>query len=187
MPRENKSKYAILGILSLGPMTGYEIRKTIEHSLANFWNESYGQIYPILRSLVAEGLATTEMEVQIGKPNRHIHTITESGRAELKRWLAKPVESEVGRVEILLKLFFGWQMSSQENLHKLEEFRDLQQHVLAKYAGIADWLRRDYSDHPGLPYWLMTLSYGQHVSRALLGWCDESLEKLKSFEESHSA
>ena len=44
---------ALLGMLSLGPMSGYEIRQPIEESIGNFWRESFGQIYPTLKRLVA--------------------------------------------------------------------------------------------------------------------------------------
>ena len=30
MAKENKSRYAVLGMLSLGPMSGYDIKKVIE-------------------------------------------------------------------------------------------------------------------------------------------------------------
>ncbi len=183
MARETKSKYAVLGILSMGPMSGYEIKKTIEGSLGNFWSESYGQIYPILKGLVSEGLATSSTEVQVGRPNRHVYTITAAGQEELRRWLSRPVEHEVGRVEILLKLFFGWQLPPEENRRKVEEYRQLHQQLLDKYETIEQWLQTEHADHQGLPYWLMTISYGQHVSRALLDWCDETLERLKSLED----
>jgi DNA-binding PadR family transcriptional regulator len=49
--REVKSKYAILGMLSIAPMSGYDIKKQVETSISNFWSESYGQIYPALRNL----------------------------------------------------------------------------------------------------------------------------------------
>ena len=187
MPRESKSKYAMLGILSLGPMSGYEIRKTIEASLSNFWSESYGQIYPILKGLVSEGLATSSTEVQVGRPNRHVYTITAAGQEELRRWLSRPVEHEVGRVEILLKLFFGWQLPAEENLRKVEEYRELQQRLLGRYEGIEQWLKTEHAGHPGLPYWLMTVGYGQHVSRTLLEWCDETIATLKSLEDGVAA
>lgn len=183
MSRENKSKYALLGVLSIGPMSGYEIKKTIETSLSNFWSESYGQIYPILRSLVSEGLATSYTHMQEGKPNRHVYTITEAGREELRSWLSRPIEHDVGRVEILLKLFFGSQLPASENVRKVEEFRELQQRLLAKYEGIEQWLRTSQAGHPAQPYWRMTVSYGQHVSRALTDWCDETLGSLKSLED----
>jgi DNA-binding PadR family transcriptional regulator len=178
MARENKSRYAVLGILTLGPMSGYEVRKTIEGSLSNFWSESYGQIYPILAALVEDGLATSETHVQSGRPNRTVYTITEAGRREMTRWLARPVEHSTGRIEILLKLFFGWQAPAEENRRKVEEYRDLHRGLLAKYEATEAWLRTAHAEHPGLPYWLMTLRYGQRNSRALLEWCEESMDAL---------
>ena len=58
MPRENKTKYAVLGLLAYAPLSGYDIRRIYAQSLGNFWSESYGHIYPILKRLKAEGLAT---------------------------------------------------------------------------------------------------------------------------------
>jgi DNA-binding PadR family transcriptional regulator len=183
MSRENKSKYAVLGVLSLGPMTGYDVKKTIEMSLGNFWSESYGQIYPILKDLVAEGLATVETEIPLVGANRRVYTITPTGRKELRRWLERPPEHNVARIEILLKLFFGWQVPPEESRKKVEEYRQLQQDLLTHYDGIEERLRAEQTDHPGLPYWLMTIGYGRHVTRALIDWCDESLATLESLED----
>jgi hypothetical protein len=36
--------------------SGYEIHKAIEDNFGSFWGESYGQIYPTLKRLAAEGL-----------------------------------------------------------------------------------------------------------------------------------
>jgi PadR family transcriptional regulator AphA len=152
MARENKSRYAVLGALSLRPMSGYDAKKTIEQSIGNFWSESYGQIYPILRGLVAEGLATSRVEKQPGKPDRRVYALTESGRGELRSWLSRPVEYEVGRVEILLKLFFGWQVPPADNARLVAEFRDVHRQLLEKYDDIEQWLRSAYAGEPGFPY-----------------------------------
>ena len=57
MPKENRSKYAILGMLDFMPMSGYDIRKFAAMSIAHFWKEDYGHIYPTLKVLHEEGLA----------------------------------------------------------------------------------------------------------------------------------
>ena len=80
MAKENKSKYAVLGVLSICPGSGYDIKKFMEQSTSNFWNESYGQIYPILKQLVEEGLAASHAEKQEGKPEKYIYTLTEQGK-----------------------------------------------------------------------------------------------------------
>src|SRR5260370_28739340 len=88
--RANTSRYAILGGLSLGPRSGYDVKKLIEASIAHFWSESYGQIYPILNRLAAEGLAARRREKQRGKPDRHVYSLTPRGREELQPWLRPP-------------------------------------------------------------------------------------------------
>src|SRR5579859_5397507 len=103
MAKENKSKYAVLGMVSISPISGYMLKKAFEQSVANFWNESYGQIYPILKQLNDEGLTTSQAEKQAGKPERYVYTITDKGREELRRWLTEPIEYSVERNELLLK------------------------------------------------------------------------------------
>lgn len=44
MPRENNSRYALLGLLTFGPSSGYDLGNLIDVSLKHFWNESWGQI-----------------------------------------------------------------------------------------------------------------------------------------------
>ncbi|XHR83078.1 MAG: PadR family transcriptional regulator [Gloeotrichia echinulata GP01] len=178
MSRENKSKYAILGILSFGSQSGYDIKKKIEANTSNFWNESYGQIYPILKRLVAEGLATQSVEAQVGKPDRHVYMLTDKGYKELQQWLTTPVDPQVDRIEILLKLFFGQQMTVGDNIRHLEQFRHQQQKLLQKYIALVEDVKMQDAESLNATYWLMTASYKLHVTQALIGWCDETLAKL---------
>jgi hypothetical protein len=76
-------------------------------------------------------------------------------------------------------LFLGWQVPVEESVRKVEEFRELQRGLLDRYEGIERWLNETEAEHPGLPYWLMTVGYGKHVSRALTAWCDETLAALR--------
>lgn len=55
---KNRSRYAILGALTIRPMSGYDIRQFFAKSVSHFWDESYGQIYPILKGLHSEGLVS---------------------------------------------------------------------------------------------------------------------------------
>jgi DNA-binding PadR family transcriptional regulator len=177
--KETKSKYAILGILSLGPISGYDIKKVFQRSVANFWNESYGQIYPLLRTLVAEGLATRSIEKQLGKPDRHIYGITGKGFEELQRWLIEPVKDQIGRIEIALKLFFGHQVEVADNIRQVEHFREMRERELKALIAIEERLKAEQANRPNLIYMLMTVSYGKHVTQALLQWCEETLSVLR--------
>ena len=182
--KETKSRYAILGMLSIRPMSGYDIKKGIEGSISNFWSESYGQIYPILKRLVSEDLVVKTVERQSGKPDRHVYELTPRGRAELRGWLGRPAVPKVQRNEFLLKLFFGEEVSVPTNLKHVQEFRELQFELLEKYRVLEQGIRSKYAGDPNSPYWLMTLHYGKEVSRALVKWCAQSELKLKRMGQS---
>ncbi len=176
--KETKSKYAVLGMLSICPMSGYDIKKRIEGSISNFWSESYGQIYPILKRLVSEQFVTKTVERHSGKPDRHVYALTEQGRKELQRWLTEGIVPKVERNELLLRLFFGEEVASTVSSEHVEKYKELQLQLLEKYRAIEKEIKAEYANDSNLPYWLMTLRYGQHVSQALLQWCDETLVAL---------
>jgi DNA-binding PadR family transcriptional regulator len=176
--KETKSKYAVLGMLSICPMSGYDIKKRIEGSISNFWSESYGQIYPILKRLVSEQFVTKTVERQSGKPDRHVYALTERGRKELQRWLTEGIVPKVERNELLLRLFFGEEAAVTVSIEHVEKYKELQLQLLEKYSAIEKEIKATYVNDSNLPYWLMTLRYGQHVSQALFHWCDETLVTL---------
>ena len=194
MSRENKSRYAVLGMLSYMPMSGYDLRKFIESSTSNFWSESYAQIYPMLKQLTKEGLTTFHAEKQEGRPERYIYELTERGWDELRSWLAEPVEhAQTERNELLLKLFFGGQMPVTHNLQHVQQFRLTLTQAMQRYEGIRTMLVTEHADKENVTYWSITLSYGIHVTRALIEWCDETIallnqvESLELFEERASS
>ncbi len=176
--KETKSRYAILGMLSICPMSGYDIKKRVEQSISNFWSESYGQIYPILKRLVDEDLVTKTVERQSGKPDRHVYELTDEGREELHRWLCEGYVPKVERNEFLLKLFFGEEVAVTTNLKHVENYREIQLQMLEKYKLIETEIKSKYAADPNSSYWLMTLEYGQYVSQALIKWCDKTFVKL---------
>jgi DNA-binding PadR family transcriptional regulator len=160
-------------------MSGYDIKKTIEGSISNFWRESYGQIYPILRRIEAEGLATCSRRASEGGRDRNVYSISEAGRADLRRWLSEPTPPPRLRNELLLKLFFGRQGDLAAHIGTLEAHRREQLEALERYSQIQAELEAEASGQPDLPFWLMTLRYGESDARARIGWCDETLSTLR--------
>lgn len=142
MAKENKSRCAIMGMLALGPTSGYQIKKLMEESTSSFWSESYGQIYPILKLLTEQGLATSHAEKQEGKPERNIYAPTDRGKEELVSWLGEPVGEPKERIEVLLKLFFGQLLPVPANIEQIQHFQDIQRGLLEKYQGIETFLRK---------------------------------------------
>ena len=172
------SRYALLGMLSIKPMSGYDIKKLIETSISNFWTESYGQIYPILKMLVAEKLVTRKTEKQSGKPDRHVYALTAAGRRVLREWLARAPTRKVARNELLLKLFFGEEIPVNASLAHITQFRQRQRELLERYAATEKEIRTKHKSNPNAPFWLITLAYGRRESEALLRWCDDATKIL---------
>jgi PadR family transcriptional regulator AphA len=182
----SRSRYAVLGLLTIEPMSGYDMKKMIETSVAHFWRESYGNIYPILNRLTTEGLVRRKTQRQTGKPDRHIYTLTARGKSEFLKWLSEPVAEEITRSELLLKLFFGRHLPTRAIAAHLEEFRDRQKHVLGVLRASKAMLNEHHRDHPDFPYWIMTLRRGELTAEARLKWAKESLKQISTEQPSRA-
>lgn len=182
MARENKSRYALLGLLSLHPMCSYDLKKLIERTTTHFWKEDIAQIYPMLKQLEAEGLAISTVERHEGRPERHIYALTDQGWEELRAWIAKPVAEQVKRNELLLKLFFASQMPVAVSVEHIQQYRATQQGVLDTFEQLKQSLQQQ-PPSKRMTYWLMTISYGIHHMHALIAWCDETLEQLAHLDD----
>ncbi len=181
--KKSKTKFAVLGILSYGPMSGYDIKKFYEQNVAGFWSESYGQIYPILKRLAEEGMATRSIQRQEGKPDRHIYALTVKGHEELQRWLVEPTGRQIGRHETLLKLIFGNQISIADNILQIQRFLDRQITELEEIQVLKKQLESQAVNNPNRPFWQLAFSYGEHVNRAYIAWAEEALATLREVDQ----
>ena len=178
MARGSKSKYAVLGILTIEPSSGYDLKKFTENNLSHFWSESYGNLYTLLKRLLEQKLVTKRTQRQKGKPDRIVYSITKKGQEEFEQWLAQPSEQESLRSELLLKLFFGHRLPRKRVVAQLLAYRGQQQGLDTALAGVERSLDEQRED-PNFPYWLMTLRRGRLVCQARLQWVDESLALLE--------
>ncbi len=100
-------RFALLGLLAVQPASGYDLKRAINRSTYFIWNATGPQIYNTLHALREDGYITSRSLPQQGKPDKHIHTITRSGRAALKEFIGEPIRAAVTRDEVLLRIFFG--------------------------------------------------------------------------------
>ncbi|MDH3495104.1 MAG: PadR family transcriptional regulator [Acidobacteriota bacterium] len=180
MGRRNKSKFAILGLLSTEPMSGYDIKRAAEASIGYFWQEGYSSIYPNLKKLLSEGLVSNKVEAQTPGPDRIVYSLTEKGWEELKAWLMLEPEPEPVRNELLLKLFFGEHLDAKHQIRYLEKARVANEIRLKSLQSIVARLKSELPDQSGLPYWLITLKFGIHTRTALDAWFEETINDLKT-------
>lgn len=97
-----------LGILTRGDTTGYEIKKLFENGRFNYFADaSFGSIYPALNRLTEEGLVRVREEVQTGRPDRKVYSITKQGRAALVDSLSRTLPEDRFRSPFLVAMMFA--------------------------------------------------------------------------------
>lgn len=183
MAKTNKTKYAILGVLNERPGSGYDVKKFCDN-IAYFWNENYSHIYPVLRQMEEEGLVTKTTEQSEGRPPRNIFSITPAGKEEFIKWLTLPVEPNILRAELLLKLLFSNNIPVENMIEKLEdkieEQKLIRKHLDNGEAEIKNLIKTERK----LKAWLSVIKWGKTINDATIAWCEETIQVLQEDEES---
>lgn len=189
MARSSQTHLAVLGALSVEPMTGYAVRAAITQTLGHFWSESFGQIYPTLTELTARG------EIRPTEPGRTSGSrfeLTDAGRSRLRELLAEPAAVSPPRNGLLLRLFLGGQLGSAHCRVLVQESADRASAMLAGYATIrteteaeiaAARAADDTAAAASAAYRLLTLSAGEYAAHAHLAWAAETLATLATLPE----
>lgn len=171
--RETAVTPVVLGLLSLGPRSGYDIKAAVDRSTRFFWAASYGQIYPELRRLERDGLVEGE-DAANGARGRRVYTLTDAGRRALEDWLHGRETMIEYRDESLLRLFFADTLPRAQALALLE----------ARKAGHERYLDvlRAIDARPGTdPDFVdLVLQWGIDFNEWGARWCTEQLERLRA-------
>lgn len=134
------TSFAILGLLSAGPMSTYEITWQMKRGLRNTWPRAETRCYQEPKNLVAHGLATAAAE-PTGRRRRTVYSITDRGRHELRHWLAAESAPPQFQSEALLRVTFadgGTKDALLETLRGLRQEGQAMQERLGEQA--ADYL-----------------------------------------------
>ncbi len=175
-------KYALLGFLNYQPMTGYELKKFVDTSVAHFWSGELSQIYSTLKQLEADGLAEVNVEVQTDRPNRKVYSITEDGRSEFLDWLAQPAEPEVVREPLLVKVFFGAWADRDDLLRVLRSKVDEVEELIASCEAGRSMIRA-FADKFGAQqdafFWELVTDSGVSHYAAELRWLNDTIARVE--------
>jgi DNA-binding PadR family transcriptional regulator len=165
------TEYAVLGLLTFGERSGYELDKLAGRSIGYFWRPAKSKIYAILPRLVERGFAESSTVVQTKRPDKQLYRITPEGQRALEAWLdsGEPVRG-VSRDGLLLKLFFGANGDPEALREQVlaRERRAVQQ--LAELEEIDRTIDRDEDFFPYL-----TLLHGLEDARSTIAWADQAL------------
>jgi PadR family transcriptional regulator AphA len=164
----------LLGMLSLGMNTGYDIKQLADKSTRHFWQISYGQIYPELRRLEEQGLVAGREEPSGGRA-RTVYALTAAGAEALRGWLRQTGELVFEqRCETMLKLFFSDAAEPELRAAHIRVFRQVTER---KLAGLLE-LQQVAETMPDGPR--LTLDFGVAQMQFMVDWCRRTEARLSA-------
>jgi len=180
-------RYALLGFLNLGPMTGYDLKKQLDRSTQNFWHAGLNQIYPTLKRMEDEGWITSAVEPQEARPDRVVYQMSETGRQEMLEWLAQPLaELPRGRHPGLLKLFFAGYLERDEALTQLHAQLELHREQLTAHEETRAMIAAVAAKEPRLEhaavFWELVRDLGERNERMYVDWLEGAIETVRELE-----
>lgn len=179
-------EHAILGFLYYIPLTGYDLKKAFDASVDHFWPADQSQIYRTLTRLEEHGWVEAKVIQQENRPPRHVYSLTQSGREELRRWLTTALPPEEVRVPWLLQVFFSGQLSNEEILANFERVAAQLRARLKHARGVSE-RSSAYMEAVASPrdsfLWMLTLDYRIKVMEAELAWIEETIQRLQRNEQ----
>jgi DNA-binding PadR family transcriptional regulator len=156
----------VLGLLSEGERSGYDLLKRAEGSVAHMWSPAKSQLYAVLPRLVDAGLARRRDVRQTGRPDKQVYRLTPAGRDAVRHWLETSTPKTWD--ELLLKVFFAKLCSRAGLRRQLEAYEERTREQLAVYEAI-----RPASRHGAL-----TLQYGLDEMPVRLAWLVQAKREL---------
>jgi PadR family transcriptional regulator AphA len=177
----------LLGYLSYGPMTGYQLKHEMDSATSHFWHAYHSQIYTTLRKLEDEGLVVSAVDERDDKLDRRMYTLTDAGKGELARWLQEPLMSlPLMKDDLLVRLFFSASRRAVDVLEELRVQRRLHQQRLDTYRQIhPEQQAAELAQEVGPAivrdgvFWNLTLEMGLAFEQMYIDWIDSAITRIE--------
>lgn len=167
-------RYAVLGLLSEHPGSGYDLLKSFRNSLANVWPATQSQLYGELGRLTDAGLVTVTAE---GARGRKEYDITGAGRTELQHWLVDVEPDGFRRNDLLLRVFFLGALTPKEAQAYLQERSEI---MAERHSELSDLQQHwPYGDEENVAYFgKLVLEWGVRFTRMQQEWAQWAAKEI---------
>jgi DNA-binding PadR family transcriptional regulator len=170
------SSFALLGLLSQSPASGYELAQRIEGPIAYFWPMSKSNVYGELTRLESLALISGTEVSQVKLPNKRVFHLTEAGLEALDGWLQEAsFIKERTKNSLLVKLLFADRLTPEQVAALIDE-------ALLKAEGERAELGAKVDQLEAVPaaFWARaTALYGRFHAEATVAWAEEMARVLK--------
>jgi PadR family transcriptional regulator AphA len=174
--------HAILGFLEYSPLTGYDLKKYFDQSIAHFWSATKSHIYQALEKLEQDGYVVSQLIPQEGRPNRKQYRITEAGHVELHKWLISPLPFTHVRDGWLIQVFFSQFSTNDEIAALLEDRMRTMRERLEEYKTSTQAAVDQNAERVGVvrarQLWQITLDHGIDYYEFELAWFERILKRV---------
>ena len=168
-------RYAILGLLSAEPMSGYDLAKWMDRGLGNIWSAHASQIYPELARMVEAGVIV-EVPGDTGPRRRRVYGISDHGADDLREWLATATLDPGGRNEALLRSVLLGQLDPSSAALAFTTEAERHRERAALHEAL-----RDEAGTKGSPLAALRLAFdgGARIERALAEWAQAAADEVR--------
>ena len=176
--------HALLGLLSVGPRSGYELTKVFAGDFGRYaWHAGHTSVYPELGRLADQGLVEVTHE---GARGSRTYAVTDAGRDELRSWLLAPPE-RAGKVrnEQVLRMFLLSALDPLDARIVLRRIAADTAHEAAKLRQIRGQAGPVRAGPAG--FGQLAAEFGLRQYDAVHGWALWALEQLDAAEEREAA
>ncbi|MCR3719557.1 MULTISPECIES: PadR family transcriptional regulator [Prauserella salsuginis group] len=178
-------RHAVLTALLDGEHSGYQLAKSFDVGMANFWHALPQQLYAELAKLEADGLVAGREVVQEARPNKRLFTVTDAGLAELRRFARTPSKPSFIRDDLLVKVAAADAVDAAELIAQLDERAAIAGAKVELFDKLMRKMRGELGEAEYLahgtqvgPY--LTLLRGRRFESENREWCTEAASVLRA-------
>lgn len=172
-------RFAVLSLLDIEPGSGYDLKRRFERSVNHFWSASHQQMYRELHKLHGEGLLDCTEELQDGRPDKKVYSLTAAGRTALEAWAAKPAAAQKIRDPFLIQVFAGHHLPPAQMRAELQRHLNEHRDTLATYEAQNErFYRRSAEQQQKLWISHQPLLLGIETEKTWIRWAERFLAQL---------
>jgi DNA-binding PadR family transcriptional regulator len=171
-------QFTLLGLLTFGPMAGYDLKKAFATSPLSRYSPSSGGIYPALGRLEKMGLAEAYVDSADELRPRRVFSPTPAGLQALDTWLCRPVDREtVSRNISTVPLRF---VLMERRLARVQVLAFLDDLTAALEVYLADLARHQAATSANAGHHaVLALDFGVSMVRTQLAWAARAGTELR--------
>ncbi|MFC9742215.1 PadR family transcriptional regulator [Streptomyces noursei] len=178
-------RHAVLAALLGAELSGYQLAKSFDLGVANFWHAQPQQVYAELTRLEKDGLITGREVVQDTRPNKRLFRVTDDGLTELEGYVAASTKPSFIRDDLLVKVQAAGHVDTAELIARLTERGELARAKVEQFNALLRTLRGARTEEEHLrhgihvgPY--LTCLRGLAFEEGNRDWCARAAAVLQA-------